>query len=144
MNIKKAILTNHFDAMIKKKWDKTYWAIDIHGTIIRPNYEAGNIPNSFYPFAEECLEYLSDRKDIVLILYTCSHPNEIEEYLELFKSKNINFQYVNENPEVVTQKAGYGCYDRKFYFNVLFEDKAGFDPEEDWLQIFNLMLNNPE
>jgi hypothetical protein len=142
MNIIKAIQKNHFDAKVKRGWDKTYWAIDIHGTIIKPNYEAGNIPKNFYPYSLECLRLLSDREDVCLILYTCSHPHEIEEYLELFRKERINFKFVNENPEVKTEENGYGCYNRKFYFNVLFEDKAGFDPEEDWEEIFEYLRTN--
>jgi DNA modification methylase len=142
MNIIKAIQKNHFDSMLKRGWDKTYWAIDIHGTIIKPNYEAGNIPKTFYPYSLECLRLLSDREDVCLILYTCSHPHEIEEYLELFRKEWINFKFVNENPEVKTEENGYGCYDRKFYFNVLFEDKAGFDPEVDWEEIFEYLRTN--
>lgn len=143
MSILLAIEKNHFQAKIKRNWDKTYWAVDIHGTIIEPNYEAGNIPKKFYPYSLECLRLLSDRSDVCLILYTCSHQHEIEEYLELFRKEGINFVYVNENPEVKTESDGYGCYDRKFYFNVLIEDKAGFDPNEDWENIYEyLKLKN--
>jgi hypothetical protein len=74
-----------------------------------------------------------------MCLYTCSHPNEIDEYLELFKSSDINFVYVNENPEVKTQIGGYGCYDKKPYMNVLFEDKASFDPETEWEEVLIFM-----
>jgi len=46
---------------------------------------------------------------------------------------------VNENPEVLNLK--YGCYDKKPYFNVVFEDKAGFDPMTDWLLVKGLLEN---
>jgi hypothetical protein len=120
-----------------KGWEKTYWAFDIHETIMIPNWQAGNIPKDFYPHAKEVLQIISKRKDIVRILYSCSHPHEIAEYLDYFKSHDIYFDYVNENPEVVNIK--YGCYDKKPYFNVLFEDKTGFDPEVDWLAVKELM-----
>ena len=119
-----------FENAKRKGWNKTFWAFDIHETIIKPNWELGNIPTEFYPLAKETLQIISQREDITLILYTCSHPHEIPKYLELFENNNIHFSYVNENPEVVNEK--YGCYDKKPYFNVLFEDKAGFDPLEDW------------
>lgn len=141
MSIIKAIQKNHFDAKVKRGWDKTYWAIDIHGTILEPNYEANNIPDKFYSYAMPCLQELSNRDDVCLILYTCSHPHEIAEYIELFRKNWINFDYINENPEIKTEEQGYGCYDKKFYFNVLFEDKAGFDPEKDWEEIFNFLKN---
>jgi hypothetical protein len=118
--------------MINRGWDKTYWVFDIHGTILKPNYEYGNIPKEFYPFAKETLQKISKMKDVVMILYTCSHPHEIEQYIEYFKENNIHFDYINENPEIATNLEGYGNYDKKPYMNVLFEDKAGFDGDADW------------
>jgi hypothetical protein len=111
-------------------WDKTYWAFDLHGTILVPNYKKGDIPTEFYPNALEALKMISSIPEICMIMYTCSHPHEIEEYLEFFKKHNIIFHFVNENPEV--PDAAYGYYRDKFYFNVLFEDKAGFLPKRDW------------
>ena len=80
---------------------------------------------------------LSEREDVKLILFTCSHPQELKQYVEFFRTHGIHFDYANENPEVET--ADYGCFDSKIYFNVLLEDKAGFDPETDWLRIKELL-----
>jgi len=123
----------------KRGWKKGYFFFDIHGTILRPNYEFGNTPKDFYDHSMETLQLISTIPDICMILYTCSHPEEIEQYISLFKDHNINFQYINENPEVVTDVNGYGCYDSKPYVNVLFEDKAGFDPETEWVLVLELM-----
>lgn len=78
--ISKAI-TKALEMKVSKGWEKTYWAFDIHETIIVPNWQAGNIPRNFYPYAREALQIITNRKDVVMILYTCSHPHEIEEYL---------------------------------------------------------------
>jgi hypothetical protein len=139
MGVTKSILINHFEYKKKRNWDKTYWAFDIHGTILKPNYTYGNTPDEFYPMAKETLQLISKLSDVCMFLYTCSHPHEIEEYIELFKKNNINFQYINENPEVLTDPNGYGCYDKKPYMNVLFEDKAGFDPETEWQEVYDLL-----
>ena len=61
----------------EKGWDKTFWAIDLHETVIKPNWQAGTIPTEFYPLAKEALQMISNMKDITLIMYTCSHPHEI-------------------------------------------------------------------
>jgi hypothetical protein len=37
MGIVKSILKNHYGLKISRNWDKTYWAFDIHGTILKPN-----------------------------------------------------------------------------------------------------------
>lgn len=101
------------------------------------------MPTEWYKHAVEVMQILSKRDDISLILFTCSHPSEIEKYIEYFNSYNIKFDYINENPEVKTDTQGYGNYDKKFYMNILFDDKAGFDPHTDWLYILN-ELNNSE
>jgi hypothetical protein len=140
MGVVKSILVNHFELMEKRGWDKVYYAFDIHGTILEPNYQYGNTPDKFYPMAKKTLQYLTKLPDICMFLYTCSHPHEIEEYIALFKANGIEFQYINENPEVVTQNDGYGNYDKKPYMNVLFEDKAGFDPMVEWQEVYDLMV----
>ena len=132
MSIVRSIKINHYEHMINRNWDKTYWVFDIHGTILKPNYEYGNIPKEFYPFAKETLQKISKMEDVVMILYTCSHPHEIEQYIEYFEENDIHFDYINENPEIPTNLEGYGNYDKKPYMNVLFEDKAGFDGDSDW------------
>jgi hypothetical protein len=121
----------------EKKWDKTYWAFDIHGTILKPNYKRDEISREFYPGAVEAMQLITKRKDIIRILYTCSYPHEIEQYLKYFKEHDIHFDYINENPEITD--GGYGYYKDKFYFNVLMDDKAGFDGETDWLEIKKLI-----
>lgn len=142
MSITRAIQINHFDLKRQRGWDKTFWFFDIHSTILKPNYKAGNVPKEFYPMAKETLQYLSKLPDVEMVIYTCSHPNEVEEYLQLFEENNIHFKYVNENPEVVTDLKGYGNYDKKPYMNVLFEDKAGFDAETEWAEVYELMFNH--
>ncbi len=142
MSVTKAIKINHFEYKVKRNWDRTFWGFDIHGTILKPNYQYGNTPDEFYPMAKETLQYLSKLPDVVMFLYTCSHPHEIEEYINLFESNGIHFKYVNENPEIPTDPKGYGNYDKKPYMNVLFEDKAGFDPETEWSEVYELMFNH--
>ncbi len=130
-------MANSFIHAKQRNWAKTYWAFDIHGTMIKPNYKSNEIATEFYPYAVEVMQALSKRTDIARILYTCSYPHEIVQYMEHFKAHGIHFDYVNSNPEVTD--GGYGYYNDKFYFNVLFEDKAGFDGETDWLVIKNWM-----
>jgi predicted hydrocarbon binding protein len=132
-----------FDRARYKKWDRVYWLFDIHSTIIVPNYTKAEIPKEFYQYAEETMRTLCQRGDICMILYTCSHPEEIEKYIEFFREKGITFDYVNENPEVKTLEGDYGNYDSKFYFDVLFEDKAGFSGEEDWEEVLKIAREEP-
>ena len=126
-------IDNAFRKAKKKGWDCVYVLIDIHETIVKPNYSKEEIPKDFYPHAKEVLQELSDRKDIVLILYTCSWPKEIEKYFDFFAENGISFKYANENPDVKSAVGGYGHYETKPYCDLLLEDKAGFDYETDWI-----------
>lgn len=126
-------IENAFRYARERGWERTYWAFDIHGTMIFPNYSEAEVPTEFYPCAREVLQAISRRHDIVRILFTCSHPEQIMKYQEYFRANEIYFDYVNENPEVPSN--AYGCYEFKPYFNVLFEDKAGFDPHTDWQRV---------
>lgn len=122
-----------------KNWHKTYWAFDIHGTVLKPTYQSGVESTEFYPYAKEALQLISRQRNIVRILYTCSFPQEIAGYLRYFERHGIHFDYVNENPDICA--GAYGHYEDKFYFNVLFEDKAGFDPSTDWKEVYQLLIS---
>lgn len=74
-----------------------------------------------------------------MIIYTCSYPHEIKKYKEFFAKHDIIFDHVNENPGISSNMGNFGYYEQKFYFNVLFEDKAGFDPETEWKEVYELM-----
>lgn len=131
-----------------KHWYETYWAFDIHGTIIKSDYRKGTkrdlsqTPSvKYYPFAKESLQLLSKRKDIVMILFTSSYPEEIEYYNNIFKKDSILFKYINENPEISESKGAFGYYQKKLYFNVFFDDKSGFNPKKDWQPIYNYIKN---
>ena len=131
MSIIRAI-DNAFKNMESRGWDKIYYFFDLHETVLYPDY-SNTEPNRFYPDAKEVLQYLSKRKDISINIYTCSYPKEIQKYYKFFKENGIEFEFVNKNPEV--KNTTYGYYEDKPYFNVLFEDKAGFDAENEWTLI---------
>jgi len=139
------MITDSIDKAFKtareRKWDRTFWAVDIHETIIVPNYKKDDIPTEWYPNAKEALQKMSERNDIDLILFTCSWPHEIEKYLEMLENEGIHFKYSNENPDI--PNGAYGHYEKKFYFNVLFEDKAGFHPRE-WELVIDKLGEYPD
>ena len=87
----------------------------------------------------ESLRKMSKRKDISLGLYTCSYPEEIKTYLDFFWEYRIKFEHVNVNESEKNSK--YGYFNDKPYYNVLLEDKAGFDPEFDWYEIYQYLTH---
>lgn len=115
-------------------WDTIYWAIDLHGTVSPPTYSNRDLTINYYPYAKEALQALSANPENKLILFTSSYLDDCKQIVERFKLDNIIFDYVNENPEVANTT--YGDYTKKLYYNILLDDKAGFDPETDWRKIY--------
>jgi len=128
-----------FNISFKKEWFETYWAFDLHGTIMKPSYDLNDKSVEFYPYAKEVLQILTNRDDVKLIMWTSSYENEIEHYNTILYDNGIIFDKVNENPNISSNNGNFGFYEKKFYFNILFDDKATFDPETDWEPIFNLL-----
>lgn len=74
----------------------------VNGTIIKPNRIVGNTDIEYYPYAKETLQLISNRSDLDLNIYTCSHDHEVIEYQNKFKEDGIIFKYVNENQDAKT------------------------------------------
>ena len=134
------VIKRNLERQKKNNWYESYWAFDLHGTVIRPNHIRGIHNIEFYPYAVECLQMISAREDIRMILSTSSYPEEIQNYLEQLNERKIYFDYLNQNPEIHSYE-DFGYYYSKFYFDVMFEDKCGFDPETEWNQIYNFLMS---
>lgn len=139
-----------FNHAVKKEWYETYHAFDIHGVISKPDYRkninSGNDTYNhidYYPYAKETLQFLTkNRPDMILFIMSSSYPNELESYMKQFEQDNIYFKYVNENPDVTDIKGSFGYYEKKPYFNTYWEDKSGFNPETDWLPLYNYFVKS--
>lgn len=114
----------------ERKWDKIYVAVDWHDVICKSNYSE----DGAYEFFDEAIPALQDaskNKQICLILYTSSYITVVEDFMRFCRSEHgINFDYFNCNPEV--KNTNYGEFGKKFYYDLILDDKAGFEPEEDW------------
>lgn len=129
-----------FDRAKKMGWWKLYVAVDVHGAIF-PSTDKKEKQRDFFPGSVEALQYLSSRVDVDLMIFTCSHNEEIEEVIQLLGKRGIKFSFINENPEVVNDARG--NYDFKPYYNILIDDKAGFIPSE-WTEITDTFKKYPE
>lgn len=137
MSIIKSI-NNAIVRCIEKNWDYIYFLIDVHGTVFKPSYLKEE-KFEFYPYAKEVLKLFTKAPKVKLILWTSSTQEYIDKYLNIFSNNGIHFNYVNENPEVDRQETDPISLDlsQKFYFNVGFDDKFGFDPDIDWKLIYD-------
>jgi len=134
-------ITNAIQTAFSRKWDTLYWCVDVHGTIIVPNWNKDQLPLDCYPLSLTALKKIKSFSKFrnVLILSTSSHPKEIGDYMQFFLEHGVEFDYINSNPEVATNKGDFGYYEDKYYFNIMLEDKAGFDPYSDWHAIITLL-----
>ena len=135
-----------YRAMKKRRdrnYDFTYWAIDIHDTIVPSTY---TFPNKYdvtkYPKCLESLKLLSDMPDHKIILWSCTGSEQVQELLDLLKEYDISVDYFNENPECESKDV-YN-FSGKFYFDILIEDKAGFNADEDWIEVHSCIKNIQE
>ena len=119
----------------ERNWDTLYVATDLHSTIIKPYY---NDTIEFYPDSIEVIKWFNSRPDFQVILWTSSYEPEITVFLIEAHKKGIKFDFVNSNP--LEQNSKKGCFTRKFYFNILLEDRAGFVGETDWTLIKNELI----
>jgi 3',5'-cyclic AMP phosphodiesterase CpdA len=120
-----------------RKWEKLYWAVDLHDTVITGKYNRFNEGATLFPFAKLTLDYLFNHTDHVTILWTSSYN---ESAMDVLKRFDLKFNYFNENPECPNSDL---CdFNKKFYFNFLLDDKAGFDPHSDWEEIYSILLKN--
>lgn len=122
-----------------KKWPWMYWAIDLHDVIIPGTYTKNNEGRAFYPHALEVLRWLTNRQDMKLILFTSSHKESAHEILDWMQAQGVRFSYFNENPEC--KNSDLCDFSSKFYFDMMLEDKAGFEGMEDWLSIKQTLID---
>lgn len=132
-------IRNAYRTARSRSWKKVYWAVDLHGVCFHSTYGKGS-----YKFignhVARTLKLISDRPETVIILWSSIHKDEEQDIIQYFADNGIKVSYFNHNPEI--QNTVTGNFDTKFYFSVLLDDKAGFDPSEDWDQIYDLFIND--
>ena len=149
------------EKMVRGNWSEIFIAVDLHGTILKrskwrtiqngsvsetslnSDVSSSDLQSSFFPMAEMTLREISKTPGLRLILFTSSTDAKIEKYLKMFQQIGIIFCEVNCNSEVISD-VQYADFSKKFYFDVLFDDKAGFDSKKDWTEIFRWVQENSE
>lgn len=108
----------------ERSWNKIYFAVDIHGTIANSDYT--DVSSALFDVAREPLREISMLPEVSIILFSCCYPRDYGKYIKLLADNDVIVSYFNENPEVANTATG--CFDSKFYYNLIAEDKAGFRP----------------
>jgi len=127
-----------YSVMDERNWETIYWCIDLHGVCLKSNYTTNQnewINND----ALECLQLISSLPESKIILWSSCYPSELMRIRQMFKENNITVDFFNKNTDI--HNTNTGNFNRKFYFSVLLDDKAGFDPETDWREIYEYLIN---
>ena len=75
----------------ERKWEKLYFAVDLHGTIIEPGRL---VKLNVYPEAKMGLRFLSKVPDITLILFTSTMPELLKDFYSWCELNQIKFSYL--------------------------------------------------
>lgn len=116
---------------IKKSrdWDTIYWAIDLHGVCLKSTY----ISSTYELINEKViagLKKIKAQSENKVILWSGVHDFEKPQIIDFFASHGVEIDFFNCNP--LEDNTRSGNFKEKFYFNILLDDKAGFDPMTDW------------
>lgn len=135
-----------------------YVAIDVHGTLTFPTkttYLTGNTgragsneevfsresPSSFYFYPNAINALLELQRNpcfqVKFIVWTSGKQDAIDEVFEKLKANGIKNVFINENPDFLGNE--YADFSKKFCFDVLLDDKAGFEPESDWTKLYDFL-----
>jgi hypothetical protein len=125
-------ITRAYQTMADRNWNTIYWAIDLHGTCLKSNYKS----TDFEFVNQECIDalrFISSLPETSIIIWSSCHDRDIDKVWTMFKEHGIIPHYFNENTAV--ENTATGNFSSKFYFSVLLDDKAGFNPETDWMLV---------
>lgn len=136
MNIIKAIETA-YRKKSERNYKFLYWCIDLHGVILEGKYNLNNDGAKPYPYALKTLKLISNNPSNKIILWTSSYVLPTAAILTWLNENNIKIHFINENPDYTLTEL---CdFTKKFFFDILFDDKAGFEGEKDWEPVYNYL-----
>lgn len=117
-----------------RNWDTIYWAIDLHGVCFKSNYENSKYLLQNQYVIEGLKKIKSDKRNKIIIWSSAFVPEQMK-ILNFFSEHGVTIDYFNYNPEIANTETG--CFEQKFYMNIILDDKAGFDPNTDWKDIID-------
>lgn len=135
MNIIRAFEAAFYRAK-ENNWDYIVVLVDIHDTIFKATYSKKE-NYEYIGKAKDALQVMSARKDIKIILWSSTF-SKVQYILKLDKD-NIIIDAFNRNIDGI-ENTEIACFDEKPYFNVGIDNAFGFDPEKDWDDIYNYLI----
>ena len=127
-----------FQRAIKKHWDYIVVLVDIHDTIFKASWN-GPENYEYLGKAKETLQLMTKMPNIKLILWSSTYDDKLLKYMRRMGEDNIFWDAVNSNL-VETRNTKLACFDKKLYFSVGIDNAFGFEPENDWEDIYNYLI----
>lgn len=125
----------------QKGYPNWYWAIDVHDVIFVGDYKV-DCELRWIRDAKRALKIIAMIPEIKVILYTSTRRDKTQEIIDkIFLETGLTIHGVNENPDFQTDPGGLCEFDKKFCFDVLLDDKAGFDGANDWEPIIETLID---
>ena len=127
-----------FNRAKQQNWDYIVVLVDIHDTIFKACWNS----TEHYEYlgkAKETLQLMTKMPNIKLILWSSTYDDKLLKYIHRMGEDNIFWDAVNSNlPD--TQNTKLACFDKKLYFSVGIDNAFGFEPEKDWNNIYNYLI----
>ena len=124
--------------------DKFYIAINIENAIFK-DPENNNMycyPIDPYKNALEILSKISKRDDIKIIFISNIDNYFISKIFHFLKKNGLESNYLfGENPEVTYANKKY-FKPNNFYYNILLDERSGFNPTIDWVVLDEFLDKN--
>lgn len=115
----------------ERKWDRVYWALDLHDTCIKSSYQKFKY-DWLGDHTKDALQHLVACPETHLILWSSVHDDEKQHIIKFFEDNGIRVSGFNENPYEPSNNISH--FDEKFYMSIIVDDKSGFCPSE-WKMI---------
>ena len=127
-----------FNRAKQQNWDYIVVLVDIHDTIFKACWNS----TEHYEYlgkAKETLQLMAKMPNIKLILWSSTYDDKLLKYIHRMGEDNIFWDAANSNLSN-TQNTKLACFDKKLYFSVGIDNAFGFEPEKDWNNIYNYLI----
>jgi len=125
----------------QKGYPNWYWAIDVHDVIFIGDYKV-DCELRWVRDAKRALKILGMIPEIKVILYTSTRKDKTQAIIDkILAETGLTIHGVNENPDFMNDPSGLCEFDKKFCFDVLLDDKAGFDAANQWEEIIEVLID---
>ena len=127
----------------QKGYQYWYWALDVHDVVFKGDYKV-DCALQWLPNAKRALKIIATIPEIKIILFTSTRKDKTQAIIDKLKNETgLEVYGVNENPDFQTDPGNLCEFDKKFCFDLMFDDKAGFDVNDNaWEEVVATLITD--